>query len=319
MFIFIGIIGGTGLGLGYVCPIAAGSKWFPDKKGLISGLAVAGFGAGASIFIKLAGAWGGFINSMGVNSTFTVFGIIFLIGVLVGAMLLKNPPKGWVPEGWDPSKVSAKKSMSTYDFAPMQIIKTRQFYFLWIALTLSSSAGLMVIGTLKDFGYFEGGISMAEAASAIAMLSIFNALGRIIWGWVSDKIGRKFAINLMIFLQGLMMIGVLFIGDSPMGLTVAACWIGFNFGGNFALFPAATADYFGLKNLGSNYGLVFTAYGVGGILGPILAGKMYDITGSYTSAYITIAILLAVALFISLMFRLPKAPKTATEEAPAEA
>ncbi len=315
MLIFVGIIGGGGIGLGYVCPIAAGAKWFPDKKGLISGLAVAGFGGGGFIFIKLAGAWGGLINSIGINATFTVYGIIFAVIVIIGALLIKNPPEGWKPKGWNPKKVSAKKPMSEYSFTPKEMLRTRQFYFIWITFILSAGAGLMVIGTLKDFGYFEGGLPMAAAASALATLAIFNALGRIAWGWLSDKIGRKFAINLMIFLQGLMMIGVLFIGSTEWGLMIAACWIGFNFGGNFALFPAATADYFGLKNLGTNYGWVFTAYGLGGIFGPIMAGSMYDMTGSYTYAFITISILLAVALFISLMYRLPKPPKSATEEA----
>ncbi|MCD4657745.1 MAG: MFS transporter [Planctomycetes bacterium] len=314
MLIFVGIIGGAGIGLGYVCPIAAGTKWFPDKKGLISGLAVFGFGAGAYIFIKLAGAWGGLINSMGINNTFTIYGIIFAVVVILGALLIKNPPEGWKPKGWNPKKAGAKKSMSTYDFSPRQMLGTRQFYFIWVTFILSAGAGLMVIGTLKDFGYFEGGVPMAAAASALATLAIFNGLGRIVWGWLSDRIGRKFAINLMILLQGLMMIGVLFIGKSSSGLMFAACWIGFNFGGNFALFPAATADYFGLKNLGSNYGWVFTAYGVGGIFGPIMAGSMYDMTGSYTYAFITIAILLAVALLISLMFRVPTAPVVAKSE-----
>jgi len=312
MLIFIGIFGGAGIGLGYVCPIAAGNKWFPDKKGLITGLAVAGFGAGALIFVKLAGAWANLIYDVGVNQTFFIYGIIFAIAVIVGALFLSNPPKDWKPTGWEPLAVAKKTGLSTYDFNYRQMLKTRQFYFLWITFILSAGAGLMVIGNLKNFGYFEGGLTLAEAGTALAMLAIFNGLGRIVWGWLSDKIGRKLAINLMVLLQGLMLIGILFIGKTVSGLTLAACWIGFNFGGNFALFPAATADYFGLKNLGTNYGWVFTAYGVGGIFGPILAGKIYDITGSYSLAFIILAVLLGVAWILTILYKTPKAPETET-------
>jgi len=287
----IGIVGGAGIGMGYVVPIAVGVKWFPDKKGLITGLAVAGFGFGATIWVKLAGSWfGGLLNTASVfglpsvQSVFVIYGVAFMVLVLLGSSVMVNPPEGYRPAGWTPPDPGTRGHHGAVDFAAREMLLTPQFYVLWSVFMFSALAGLMVIYSIKLFGIDalqHRGIVGAEAitGTAMAWYAIFNGLGRIAWGSFSDRIGRKGAIVLMATLQGLimlMMYHVFITFGMATGFIVAAALIGFNFGGNFALFPAATADFFGNRNVGSNYGWVFTSYGIAGIAGPLLAGYFKD-------------------------------------------
>ena len=315
---FIGIVGGAGIGLGYVCPIAASVKWFPDLKGLITGLAVAGFGAGAFIFIKLGGPWLNLIRDKGVSGTFTIFGIIFAACVVAGGVMLSNPPAGWKPAGWDPDKAkSGKPKPKVKDLTQGQIISTPQFWMIWLAFVFSAGCGLMVITCLKDFGQLEGGLSAAVAGSALGLLALFNGLGRVVWGTLSQKLTARLALMLMTVLQAVMMFVLIKMGSSPLTLAIAGCWIGFNFGGNFALFPLLTAENFGAKNLGANYGAVFTSYGVGGILGPVMAGVVWDSMHTYSYAFIIAGIACVVAAGLSFVLRPPKV--AAEAPVPAEA
>ncbi len=290
---FIGIMGGAGIGLAYVVPIAVGVKWFPDKKGMVTGLAVAGFGFGATIWVKLADSWfGGLLNTTtvfglpNVQSVFVIYGFIFAALVVIGSMVMVNPPEGYAPKGWIPPERTDSKAFGGVEFNFKQMLHTSQFYRVWIVFIFSALSGLMVIYCIKLFGVDalqHNGINPERAAliggTAMAWYAIFNGLGRILWGMVSDKIGRKNAIITMTLVQGIIVLATyhIFIRFGfASGFIFAACIIGFNFGGNFALFPALTADYFGNKNLGNNYGWMFTAYGIAGILGPQLAGWFKD-------------------------------------------
>jgi len=308
MFVLIGIIGGAGIGLGYVCPIAACVKWFPDMKGFITGMAVAGFGAGAFIFVKLGGAWGGLIATSGVNFTFLVFGIIFLAAVVAGALMLSNPPSGWKPAGWEPPapKQGGAPAGNVPDLTQGQCVRTVQFWMIWLSFVFSAGCGLMVIKCLKEFGQLEGGLSAADAGTALGLLALFNGLGRVVWGTASQKLTARGALTLMTLLQAGMMFALIGMGSSVFLLGLAACWIGFNFGGNFALFPLLTAENFGTKNLGGNYGAVFTAYGIGGIAGPMLAGGVWDSLHSFKWAFIPAAIACLAAMALALMLHPPK-------------
>lgn len=292
-FFFIGIVGGAGIGLAYVVPIAVGVKWFPDKKGMVTGLAVAGFGFGATIWVKLADTWfGGLLHTtaifdlQNVQSVFVIYGITFAALVVLGSMVMVNPPEDYKPKGWEPRKRTSTQAYGHVDFDSKHMLKTPQFYSLWVVFIFSALSGLMVIYCIKLFGIDAlkyNGIGARQAAiiggTAMAWYAIFNGLGRILWGMISDKIGRKNAIIAMTLTQGVIVLltyhGFIHFGFSS-GFILAACVIGFNFGGNFALFPAITADYFGNKRVGRNYGWMFTAYGIAGIIGPQLAGLFKD-------------------------------------------
>jgi len=287
----IGILSGAGIGLAYVVPIAVCVKWFPDKKGLITGLAVAGFGFGATIWVKLAGSWfGGLLNTTsvfglpGVQSVFLIYGISFFVLVLLGSTVMVNPPEDYQPAGWVPPDLENTAREGTVEFRARDMLRTPQFYMLWLVFMFAGIAGLMVIYCIKLFGIDAleyRGVADAGAitGTAMAWYAIFNGLGRIAWGSISDRIGRKATIILMSSLQGATMIMIyhVFISfGSVYGFIVGTALVGFNYGGSFALFPAITADYFGNKNVGSNYGWIFTAYGVAGLAGPLLAGYFKD-------------------------------------------
>lgn len=337
MLLGIGVLGGAGIGLAYVCPIAALVKWFPDKKGMITGLAVAGFGFGALIWIKLTGGfqfgpvdltpgWTGLYGAgWTVNQVFILYGILFAVLVGLGSMVLINPPDGWKPAGWTPPAASA--STGGVEFTAGEMMRTAQFWELFAIFTVGALAGLMVIGIIRLFGIdalTASGMDAAEATvvtgTAMGLFyALFNGLGRIVWGAASDKLGRKNSIALMSLIQGVMMILFYFIGGSEWGLYLGATLIGFNFGGNFALFPAATADMFGNQNVGVNYPWVFLAYGVGGVFGPILGGMMGD-SGAWAWAFIPAGVACLAAAGLALALHPPaKAKPVAARHPPTKA
>lgn len=305
--ILIGLIGGAGIGFAYVVPIAVGMRWFPDKKGLITGLAVAGFGFGAMLWVKLAGEWGNLIANMGLPSTFIIYGIAFAVMVIIGGLWMKFPPAGWKPEGFEAKQASTTKNADDREFTSSDMLGKVQFYLIFLTFVFSAGAGLMSIGLMKLYpmeALQNAGMSVAQA-SAIAgtamavFFSLANGLGRIIWGLLSDKLGRKTSIIIMTATQGIIVILFTYMAGNELLLYLGATLIGFNFGGNFALFPTITADTFGAKNVGQNYPFIFLAYGVGGILGPILGGKMGDL-GNFPLAFTIsgIAVLLGTVLTI---------------------
>jgi len=285
----IGVLGGAGIGIGYVVPIAVGVRWFPDKKGLITGLAVAGFGFGALIWVKAAGSWLNLLDTLdllglgGVRSVYLVYGAIFASAVLLAGRVMVLPPEGWKPQGWSPLAETAGRGGGVA-FEPSEMLRTRQYYMAVASFTLSALAGLMVIGCIKLFGIdsltaqgMAQAAASAAAGTAMGWYAVFNGLGRVAWGWVSDRIGRKASIALMCLLQSAIMALFFRLGTTVAGLIAAASVIGFNFGGNFALYPALTADYFGDETVGRNYGWVFLAYGFAGVAGPQLAGYFKDL------------------------------------------
>lgn len=290
--ILIGVIGGAGIGIGYVVPIAVGMRWFPDKKGMITGLAVAGFGFGAMLWVKLAGAWGHLIADYGLSSTFTIYGVAFAVLVFIGATWMVFPPEGWLPEGYIPPETAAGNASNKQDFTSNEMLKTPQFFLIFLTFVFSAGAGLMSIGLMKLYpmeALTANGFTNLEA-SAIAgtamavFFSLANGLGRIIWGSLSDLLGRRLSIIIMAATQGIIIIAFTKMAGTPVLLYLGATLIGFNFGGNFALFPTITADTFGAKNIGENYPFVFLAYGVGGIVGPILGGGLGDL-GNFPLAF----------------------------------
>ncbi len=326
-FFFIGIVAGAGIGLAYVVPIAVGVKWFPDKKGTITGLAVAGFGFGATIWVKLAGSWfGGLLNHAEVfglphlQSVFLIYGVIFALLVFIGSLVMVNPPEGYQPRGWVAAEAPAASKMGHEEFTTKRMLRTPQFYAIWLIFASSAIAGLMVIYCIQLFGldalkYHGVENAIVITGTAMAWYAIFNGLGRILWGIFSDRVGRKAAIIAMSAFQGLIMLsmyhGFINFGLAS-GLIIGASFVGFNYGGIFALFPAITADFFGNKEVGRNYGWVFTAYGVAGIAGPLLAGVFKDAAavGGSPSVWMTPFMIAGVACLIgALIMIFTKPPK----------
>ena len=310
LLIFIGLIGGAGIGFAYVVPIAVGMRWFPDKKGMITGLAVAGFGFGAMLWVKLAGEWGNLIASFGLSNTFTIYGIAFALMVIIGALWMKMPPADYEPAGHEVKKAAAAKIVTTKDFTSGEMLGKIQFYLIFLTFVFSAGAGLMSIGLMKLYpmeALQNAGLT-AMQASAVAgtamavFFSLANGLGRIIWGLISDKLGRKNSILIMTATQGIIVILFTYMAGSEVLLYLGATLIGFNFGGNFALFPTITADTFGAKNVGQNYPFVFLAYGVGGILGPILGGKMGDL-GNFPLAFTISGVAVLIGTLLILIVR----------------
>jgi OFA family oxalate/formate antiporter-like MFS transporter len=278
----VGLIGGAGIGLAYVVPIAVGMRWFPDHKGMITGAAVAGFGFGALGWVKLAGSWGNLIDNSGIGTTFMIYGAAFAVLVLIGSVTMKMPPDGWLPAGFTPPKVAVGSGGE--DFKPREMIHTPQFHLISITFFVSAGAGLMAIGLMKLWpveALVDNGLSLdrADAIAGTAMavfFSLANGIGRLAWGAMSDRLGRKNSVVMMAASQGILLFLFIPMAGTEWMLYLGATLIGFNFGGNFALFPSLTADQFGNKSVGTNYPWVFLAYGAGGIVFPILGGWLGD-------------------------------------------
>ncbi len=277
LYITYGLLAGAGVGIAYGTPISAGMKWFEKGKGLVSGIIVFGFGFGSLLLAPVAKE---LIVSQGVQQAFIVLGIVFAAVISLGAILLRNPPE------YKPT--AQAKGISAFG-----ILKKREFWLLWLMFALSSAAGLMVIGNLATFAKLsfstvhgmETGAAFSLAALAVGVLAVFNGLGRIFAGWLSDRIGRPRTMLLAFGVQAVAVASIMLAGSlSPWLLFGVMCVVGLCFGANFSLFPSATADYFGTSNSGVNYGLVFTAYGVGGIIGPQLMAMMLDASKAATGA-----------------------------------
>ena len=322
----IGIIGGAGIGLAYVNPIAVGMRWFPDMKGLITGIAVAGFGFGALLWVQIAGAWGHLLDSIGVLHTFLYYGIAFAVLVSIGSIFMVYPPEGWLPTGWDPSraKKGGKPAEPPLECCASDMLKMGQCYWIWLAYAFCALAGLMVIGIAKLFGgdalvssgaskYTDPKIAAAAASTAYAIFfSLANGFGRIGWGVIADGVGWKQSITIMAIIQGIAMAALYFLGHNYAMLCLFFAVVGANFGGTLALFPLCTAGCFGAKNVGQNYGFMFTAYGVGGIVGPILAGVFKDMGAgkgvtAWMPPFMIAAVLCIIAAVIIAALKQPKA------------
>lgn len=311
-----GVLSGIGIGFAYVCPIAAGVKWFPDKRGLITGLAVAGFGAGAFFVAPLAA---GLISGttynllgaslfdlplMGVFPTFRVLGIGYLVLIALGGMLLRNPPPGYRPAGWSPPAPKPGQAAHA-DFTSGQMLATWQFWVIWLMYFAGCAAGLMMIGQTSPIAQDMARFDVSVAAIGVSVLAIFNTLGRIFWGRVSDSIGRSRTLFIMYLINAVAVFGYFLIPAAPFVFWFGIALVGATFGGYLAVYPAVNADYYGTKYAGVNYGLIFTAYGFGGLLSNIFAPRVMELTGNYNLAFIITAVLCIAAAFASFMLKPP--------------
>jgi MFS transporter, OFA family, oxalate/formate antiporter len=293
-----GVLGGLGVGFAYVTPIATCIKWFPDMRGTITGLAVFGFGAGTLVFGPLISK---IVISSGIANAFYVVGVIMLVGVCGAGALFKVPPAGYKPAGWNPPAAAAG-TVTKLDWSPNEMIGNAQFYVLWIIYFFGAAAGLMIIGQAVPIGVEVAKLDPKVAAAGLGTMALLNGLGRLIHGSISDKIGRKNTVILM-FVEYLVAFLVLLPNsDTFTKWLVGICIVGFSYGGYLALMPSITADYFGTKSLGHNYGYLFTAWGIAGVGGPFMIDAIKSATGAVTNAmyYISVACVVGIVLvFIS--------------------
>jgi OFA family oxalate/formate antiporter-like MFS transporter len=316
LYVCFGVLGGIGNGFGYATPIPVMAKWFPDRRGLAVGLAVAGYGGGSAIFGPLANLY--LIPNYGWRTTFAVLGGIFLVMTVTGAFLLKNPPAGYRPPGWTPAP-AAKAAGTAYDFTPGEVLRTPAFYLMWIAYALGTSAGLMVISQLVPFAKSVGIGSAALATMGLVVGAAGNASGRILSGWMSDAIGRLNQLRLMIALSALTMPILYHVGGNVSLLYVVVFVVYWCYGTQLSVNASTTSDFWGTKNAGVNYGLLFTAWGVAGIIGPRIGGVLFDKYRDYKMAFYTAAILAAVALVCELLAKRPEVPAHARAAATVKA
>jgi len=296
-----GVLAGAGIGFGYASATPPAVKWFSAARtGLIAGLVVSGFGL-ASVYVAPLATW--LIHATGLSTTVLILGVGFLVIVCGLAQLLKPPPEGYVPAGTPPVRpgTPARKE----DFTPGEMLRTWQFYLLWFMYACGAGAGLMVISIAKTLGKAEAGVL------AVVTLAVGNGAGRIVAGIISDKLGRKTALVLFLLFQAVMVFLLSMAGpNSALGgaaaLAIIAALVGANYGSNLSLFPSITKDYYGLRNFGVNYGLVFTAWGVGGFVLAQLAGWVKDTYNTFTYSYYASAILLIVAAAVTLIVRPPQ-------------
>ncbi len=324
LYIWFGVVGGLGNGFGYATPIPVMAKWFPDRRGLAVGLAVAGYGGGSAIFGKLALNY--LIPAYGWRSTFQILGGIFFVMTMIGAFLLKNPPAGYRPAGWTPAPATAKAAATTYEFTPAETLKTPAFYFMWIAYALGCAAGLMVISQLVPFFVsslkgtgMDPKVVAGLAGTAFIVGAVGNAAGRILSGWMSDALGRINVLRLMIAISMISMPILYLVGGNVTLLFVAIFVIYWCYGTQLSVNGSAAADFWGTKNAGINYGMLFTAWGCAGILGPMIGAKLLAATKSFKAPFYAAAVMAAVALVCELLAKRPTAPEAELKPAAATA
>jgi OFA family oxalate/formate antiporter-like MFS transporter len=304
LFICFGVIGGLGNGFGYATPIPVMAKWFPDKRGLAVGLAVGGYGAGSAIFGPLSQLK--LIPNYGLPATFQILGAIFFVMTMAGALLLKNPPAGYRPAGWSPAATS-KHGVASREFSPGEMLRTPTFYLMWVGYALGCSAGLMVISQLVPFAKSVGIAAAALSTMTLVVGAFGNASGRILSGWMSDKLGRINVLRTMIGISAIAMPALYAVGNNVGALYVAVFVVYWCYGTQLSVNGAAASDLWGTRNAGINYGLLFTAWGVAGIIGPRIGGVLFDRYHDYKAAFYTAAVLAAVALLCELLVKRPAA------------
>lgn len=308
LILCFGVLVGVGNGFGYATPIPVMAKWFPDKRGLAVGLAVAGYGGGSAIFGPMANLW--LIPTYGWRTTFTVLGVVFFAMTMIGSFLLKNPPAGYRPAGWTPASAS-KAAATTYEFTAGEMWRTPPAYYMWVAYALGCSAGLMVISQLVPFARSMRVPSEALQTMTLVVGALGSASGRVLSGWMSDALGRLNVLRLMIGVSAFAM-PLLYLSGGIVGMLYIMVFIVYwCFGTQLSVNASTTADFWGTKNAGVNYGLLFTAYGVAGIIGPKIGGALFDQYRNYQAAFYVAGVLAVVALVFEFLARRPVPPTEA--------
>ena len=302
LYFAYGVLGGLGMGMGYICPVATLVKWFPERRGLMTGVAVCGYGAGALVMSPIAAR---LIIAHSVSYTFIALGVVYLILVTASAQFYANPPQGWKPAGWVHSSAVAKAA-TKYEYTVKEAMGTWQFWALWAMLFLNVSAGIMIISQASPMAQQMVGMTAISAASMVGLISIFNGLGRVFWAWVSDFLGRSRVYFLLYVIQVIIFFSLPEIHNLTL-FSIAFAIIGLCYGGGFGTMPSFTADFFGAKFMGGIYGIILLAWGAAAIPSPIMSARLHQATGRFDTPIHVIAGVLAISLILPLVVRPPRA------------
>jgi MFS transporter, OFA family, oxalate/formate antiporter len=303
-----GILGGFGLGMVYIVPIAMLQKWFPDKPGLITGIAVAGFGFGAVITAPVGAQL--IANTPDLpTKAFLPLGIGYLIAIVLGASLFQNPPKGYLPPGMaaaapGQAKAPGAPAAASRDFTQAEALRTPQWYLLTAILTLSVTAGISLIAVAAGSAVDVAGYSTLAAASLVGILGLFNGAGRILWGWLSDKIGKMPAFMGILGIQGVCLILIPHAGNAAL-FAVLAALVYTCYGGGFGTMPSTAGKFFGVGNAGAIYGLMLIGWSIGGIIGPLLIASLIGEEKAYTLGFTVVGIIALAGLALPLITKPP--------------
>ncbi|MBU0926517.1 MAG: OFA family MFS transporter [Spirochaetes bacterium] len=313
MIVTVGVIVATGIGFAYGCVTPMAMKWFhPSMKGMVSGITVAGFGVAAVYLAPLTSA---LIRNFGISRSFLILGVGILAVAQPLSFFVNNPKTGYVPEA--PALAAGRnrrKKLDGYNYTWRQMVKTPAFYLLWLMFALSSSAGVMMIGHLASIATTQANIP--NSAYIVSLLAISNASGRVGGGMLSDRIGRRNTMLIVFSTQLLNMLAFSFYTTEPL-IILGTVVAGFSYGSLMSTFPSITSDNFGMKSYGANYGVLYTAWGVSGVLGPLIAGWAIDATDSYSLAYIVSAALLGAAIALGLFLKPVHTAPAGTDDEPA--
>ncbi|MBZ5601285.1 MAG: OFA family MFS transporter [Acidobacteriia bacterium] len=310
LYLGYGLISGIGIGMAYICPVAAIVKWFPDRRGLMIGATVMGYGAGAVFMGPIAAR---LIIHSGVPATFRIFSLVYFAIVVGAGQLQLNPPPGWCPAGWEP-RTAVSRMASRIDYTVKEAIRTWRFWLLWLLLVINTSAGIMIISQASPLAQQQVGMSVIEASSVVAAISIFNALGRIVWAWTSDRMGRAQVYFALFAIQ----VGVFFALPhlhAAIPFEIAVCTIALCYGGGFSVLPILAADFFGPRYMGGIYGWITMAtWVVAAIPSPLLIAHVREVTGTYDYAITVIGFVMVASLPLPLLAA-RAASRIATEQA----
>jgi MFS transporter, OFA family, oxalate/formate antiporter len=307
-----GVISGFGLGFAYIVPIAMLQKWFPDKRGLITGLAVGGFGFGAVLTSPVAN-WLIDRDPEVPTHAFIPLGIAYLVMSLIGASFFRNPPEGYVVPGHEPRGAGAGSASggdaaaddAGREYEQGEALRTPQWYLLTAILTLNVTAGIALISQAAASATDIAGYSTAGAASIVGVLAVFNGGGRIVWAAASDYLGRMKSFAAMLGLSGISLLLIPHASNGALFFVLAAI-VYTCYGGGFGTMPATAGDYFGVRNAGAIYGLMLVGWSLGGVVGPVIAAALIGDVGGYTRAYTTIGIIALVSMVLTFVTKLPK-------------
>jgi OFA family oxalate/formate antiporter-like MFS transporter len=313
LYLSYGVIGGTGLGMGYIVPITVLVKWFPEHRGLITGIAVGGFGAGALISAPLAGR---LLQNVGLMPTFAYLGVAFGTVAVLSGLFMQIPPPGWKPAGWEPTAAQLSQR-SDRDYTLGEALRTWQWWALCGLMSINTMAGLSVVSQAAPMFQELGKVSAVTAATLVGVISIGNGIGRVFWAWISDVTARRTAFFAMYLLQAVLFWTYHYI-SSPALLTIVTFVIVMCYGGAYGITPAFAADYFGPRHVGPIFGLMMLPWAFPAAFGPLLFAYLREANGSYNQALYLIAGMLTIAMILPIVVSPPRGHKVKAQSSSVE-